>query len=454
MNLFQIALRSLRQRTLSSLLTMTSVALGVGLIVAVLVVYGVVNGLFSQTGSGFDLLVGPKGSPTQLVLSTIYRIENPSEPLPYRYYTQLQQDKRVERAVPLAVGDATEEGGFKIVGTTPEFFLLPYSRDGAGNPRMLTFSGDLMKSQWDAMIGSEVARMNGWDVGAEFKMVHGGQSVEEGGHVHDERFTVRGILQPTGTPNDRTVFVNLQGFLSIDGHDKPIAEAIAREAEFFGETEAQIRERYGAVIDEIEASTGHYHGTMPDLQKEISAILLTMSSKGASPYVSQSRSLQMKAEINEGFKSMAVSPVQVMTNLVQTQIGDIKNVMLLLTALIVVVSANGIFVSIYNSMADRRKEIGIMRALGARRGTMLGIILAESVLLCLGGGLLGFFGGHLLVLVAAPWIASKYGLIIDPWHFEVAELAIFPVLLALAVIVGILPGLTAYRTDVASALAD
>lgn len=455
MNLFQIAFRSLRQRALSTVLTMTSVALGVGLIVAVLVIYGVVNGMFSQTGSGFDLLVGPKGSATQLVLSTIYRIENPSEPLPYRYYTELKSDPRVERAVPMAVGDSTEEGGFKIVGTTSDFFLLPYARDGAGQPKKFRFSGKNLLSQWDAMIGSEVAVTNGWNIGSEFKMVHGGQSVEEGGHVHDEKFTVRGVLAPTGTPNDRSVFVNLRGFFAIDGHDKPIAEAIQREAEFFPEDgEAGVRLRYAEEIAAIEASTGHYHGPMPDLQKEISAILLTMSSKGKSAFAAQSRSMQMRAEINEGFKSMAVSPVQVMTKLINTQIGDIKNVMLLLTALIVVVSANGIFVSIYNSMADRRREIGIMRALGARRATMLGIILAETALLCIGGGLIGFFTGHALVFFSAPWITAKYGLMIDPWHFEWVELTIFPVLIVLAIIVGILPGLTAYRTDVASALSD
>lgn len=452
MNLFQIALRSLRQRSLSSLLTMISVALGVGLIVAVLVVYGVINGLFSQTGSGFDLLVGPKGSATQLVLSTIYRIENPSEPLPYRYFRELQDDPRVERAVPLTVGDATEEGGFKIVGTTPEFFLLPYARDGAGRPKNFLMTG-VMKSQWDAIIGSHVAKENGWDIGSEFKMVHGGQSVEDGGHVHDERFTVRGVMAPTGTPNDRSVFVNLRGFLAIDGHDKPISEAVGREAEFFGETEEQVRERYADAIAAIEASEGHYHGPMPDLQKEVTAVLLLMSNRGKSEFASQANAMKMRAEINEGFKSMAVSPVAVMSRLVNTQIGDVKNVMLLLTVLIVIVSANGIFVSIYNSMADRRKEIGIMRALGARRGTMLGIILAETTLLCVGGGIIGFLAGHGLILLAGPWITEKYGLVIDPWHFEAAELAIFPVLLILAIIVGVLPGLTAYRTDVASALA-
>lgn len=453
MNLFQIALRSLRQRSLSSGLTMFSVALGVGLIVSVLVVYGVISSMFSQTGTGFDLLVGPKGSPTNLVLSSIYRIENPIETLPYRYYTTLQDDKRVEQAIPLAIGDATELGGFKIVGTIPEFFLLPYARNGAGEPQKFRMTG-VMKSQWDAIIGSSVARDNGWDIGSEFKMVHGGQSVEEGGHVHDEKFTVRGVLAPTGTPNDRSVFVNLRGFLALDGHDKPIGEAIAREAEFFGETEAQIRERYLEDITAIEASTGHYHGPMPDLQKEISAVLLVMSSEGDSKFSSQSRAFQMRGEINEGFKAMAVSPVQVMSNLIDAQIGDIKNVMLLLTGMIVVVSAIGIFVSIFNSMSDRRKEIGIMRALGARRSTMLGIILSETVLLCLGGALFGLVAGHALVFFAAPWIADRYGLIVDPWHFEMAELWIFPILFGLAIIVGILPGLTAYRTDVASALSD
>jgi len=125
-----------------------------------------------------------------------------------------------------------------------------------------------------------------------------------------------------------------------------------------------------------------------------------------------------------------------------------------MTVLIIIVSGVGIFVSIYNSMADRKREIAIMRALGARRRTVFSIIIAESVLLCAGGGLAGLIIGHGLVFLAGPIVEARSDILIDPWFFEPHELYILPALLVLAVIVGLVPGLTAYRADVAKGLSD
>ena len=456
MNLFQIAWRSLRQRWLSSMLTALSVALGVALIVAVLVTYGLIAGMFTQVGTGYDLLIGPKGSDTQLVLSAIYRIERPIENLPFRYYTDLKNDPRLDRVVPVLIGDTTEEGGFPIVGTTPEYFLLPYARRGDGTEEVFRSSG-WMVSQWDAVVGSEVARVNGWDIGSEFRMIHGGADAGPDAHVHDEVFTVRGVLEPTGTPNDRSAFINLRGFLAIANHTKPVDEAVARESDFYGEPPEETRARYAeaiAAIEEAEAAGGFYHGTMPDLQKEVTAVLATMKRRSKRASAQAMAALQFKNELQEGFKAQAVNPVTVMSRLMNTLVGNIRDAMLALTVFIVLVAGNGIFVSVYNSMADRRREIGVMRALGARRETMFGVILSETFLLCLGGGLAGLVLGHGLVVLGAPILRERTGLTIDPWHFEPAELAVFPLLMLLALLVGLLPGVTAYRTDVANALSE
>ena len=157
--------------------------------------------------------------------------------------------------------------------------------------------------------------------------------------------------------------------------------------------------------------------------------------------------------LNEGVQAQAVKPIVQIDRMMQTLIGPIRTLLIGLTSLIIVVSGIGIFVSIYNSMADRKKEIAIMRALGARRQTVLTVILAESTLLCVVGGLAGFVLAHLLILVASPVVAG-YGLVIDPWTFAWGELVLLPVLIALASLVGFVPGMTAYRTDVARTLSD
>ncbi|MCA9094743.1 MAG: FtsX-like permease family protein, partial [Planctomycetaceae bacterium] len=157
-------------------------------------------------------------------------------------------------------------------------------------------------------------------------------------------------------------------------------------------------------------------------------------------------------EINEAPYAQAANPGAQIRWLMTIVLGNIQTLMIIMTSLIIVVSGVGIFVSIYNSMAGRRKEIAIMRALGAGRRTVFSIVLSEAVLLCLAGGVFGMVLGHGLVFVAAPIVEIRTGLVIDPLSFDRMELVLFPCLVALASLIGIVPGVTAYQTDVASNL--
>lgn len=528
MNLFRIAYKSLRQRALASSLTGLSVGLGVALMVTVLVLHATMTRMFSQSASGYDLIVGPKGSKLQLVLNTIYRVSQPIENLPYRYYQQLKQDPRIEAAVPFALGDVTQRGGFPIVGTTPEYFLIEYMPG-----RRFRGNGTNLSRPFDAIIGSLVARRNGWTKGDQISLVHGGVA----DHVHDEKFTIVSVLEPTGTPNDKTVFVHIEGFWRLAGHEKPLDEAIERYRQFFGEDprpeELRVRSDHDAAGDHVSASahaehgphetptphqrisagtrhgqagkpadeatsgdgnphsdhsstaaerqrSGHEadanhaagqeaeshgdrapehphedhdeaadhaeHGAIPDIQKEVTAVLLRVRSMTLVP--------QIEAEINEGVQAQAVNPIREIRWLLENIVGNVRTLSVVLTSLIVIVSGVSILVSIYNSMSERRREIAIMRALGASRRTVFGIILAESMLLCFGGGVAGVVLGHGLVFAAAPIIEARSGYLVDPFAFDWVELALLPALLLLATLVGFLPGVTAYRTDVARALAE
>lgn len=442
MNLVTIATKSIKQRFLSSSLTALSVALGVMLMVAVLVINGVVSDLFSQPSFGFNLVVGPKGSDLSLALSAIYRLDRPGEPLPYLFYKELKEHRVVEKAVPIAIGDVTEQGGFPIVGTIPEFFDLDYAYNKPFRVR-----GEFLKTPWDAVIGSRVAAVNGWNIGSEFKLVHGGV---ESDHVHDEKFRVVGVLAPTGTPNDRSVFVSLAGFWAISGHEKPLKEAVDRLEKFRYPVPQSLRDK-AEKPKKAHDHAGHDHEhdhdhELLDEQKEVTAIFVRTKSTAAA--------IGLAGEINEDVRAMAVNPIFPMKRLMTMIVDNIKLMLLTLTSLIIVVSAVSIFVSIYNSMSDRRREIGIMRALGARRETVFTIILAESALLCLGGGTIGLLLGHGLVAIASPIIEARSGILVNPLAFEPLELVLFPVLLVVGSLIGFLPGLAAYRTDVAAALSE
>jgi putative ABC transport system permease protein len=450
MNLVTIAFKSIKQRALASSLTALSVALGVMLMVAVLVIFGILNRTFGQNAIFYDLIVGPKGSDLQLVLSTVYRVSPPIENLPYSYYKDLLEHPAVAEAVPIALGDVTEEGGFPIVGTNERFFELPY----APNEEFL-LRGHGFEDPFDAIIGDQVAYKNGWDIGSQFKLVHGGQ---ESDHVHNEKFTVVGIIKQTGTPNDKTVFIHLNGFYSIADHNKPVKEYVDRFRKFYTIVPGSDEDLELQEIEEAAAKVApgaHYHGPSTDVTKEITSVLVRMKRPAGDPPDAPSIAAPLFASrLKKGFQAQGINPIIPMKRLLDNVVGNIQKGLVVMTTLIIIVSGVSIFVSIYNSMADRRREIAIMRALGASRQAVFTIILAESILLCFGGGLFGLLLGHGLVFVAAPIVASQTGLLIDPFAFETIEFVIVPSLIVLASIVGFIPGTTAYRTDVAEAIAD
>ena len=459
MNLFQIALKNMRQRDVASWLTMISVALGVSLTVAVLVLHGVLGKQFSQSGSGYNLIIGPAGSPTQLVLAVVYRVENSRANMPWRYYQKWAQDPRVELAIPVCFGDSTQQGEFPVIGTTPQYFSIPYARNPQPQPFLV--KGDFLKGSWDAVIGSEVARRNGWTIGSQFQLVHGGQRGVDA-HVHKEKFTVQGVLKATGTPNDRTVFTHIDGFFMISGHENPLKEAIHREAQYFkGESEETLLKKYEKELENekreaaaLKLNPNHAAHAVPDLTKEVSAILIVTKSIEGDGLSDANFALSIQTDLNEENAAMAVNPVQIMTKIMRVFVGNVQLAFLFLTGLIVAVSGIGIFVSIYNSMNERRREIAVMRALGAQRVTVSLMILCETLLLCVGGGLLGLLLGHGLVFVAAPILEARSGLLIDPLGCSPWELIVLPITLVLAALSGLVPSITAYRTDVAETLAQ
>jgi putative ABC transport system permease protein len=550
MSLWKIAWRSIQQRSLASTLTSISMALGVMLVVAVMVVSHVVENYFQTgTGLGYNLVVGKKGSSLQLVMNTVYYLDRPIENIPWEFYKEFlpaaaRADKKagkfspwIDKAVPVNMGDFYEE--FLVVGTTAEMFdgleLTP-------GQKFAFMAGENFSDAdfFSGVIGSEVARKTGLRVGDTFQPTH---SAPVDGHVHEEKFTVTGILERTGTPIDRAVYVNIEGHLLLSGHARDAdvphpglggANVIDDHNKEAGEThkheekaaekhdhseEAEKKHEHGDKAGEkhdhehgaheldhkhdaehkhdekdghdhahekgaVAASTvkhdhedhghdhdaharqgaahnhehdhdhahghDHDHEPLPESQREVTAILvLTKSLGGLPPELTMS---SVQTPINEGVVAQAVQPIRVITQFLTTFLGPLRLVLLGLTVLIVVVSAISILVSIYNSMAERRHEIAVMRALGAGRATVMQIMLLESVLLALLGGLLGWLVGHSILGALSPWLTNWTGVTFTAFHFTGAELYLIPGIIALASLVGFLPAWSAYRTDVAKAL--
>lgn len=428
MSLWKIAWRTVEQRPLASILTGFSMALGVALVVSVLVIHGAVKDSFQRAAQGYHLIVGAKGGRLQLVMNTVFHLSQPIENIPWSYYKEFTEGKfepYTALAVPYCLGDNYK--GFRVVGTTPEMFsALEY----APGEKYRFSSGENFKADhfFDAVIGSLVARKTGLKVGDTFKPTHGISTDEKQGKEHDP-FKVVGVLAPTGTPNDRAVFVNLEGFLLLEGHAKPVE----------GETPA---------APEPAPASEHHDGgqpaPLPENQREVTSILVLATNDITSQALFQA--------VNEGNVAQAAAPAREVLNLFEGIIGFVQVVLLALTILIIIVAGIGIMVSIYNSMSERRHDIAVMRALGARRSTVMAVTLMESVLLSLLGGVAGVLLGHGLIGVLDPILVAQTGVSIGFLQFSPVELVLIPGLVVLASLAGFLPALSAYRTDVAKAL--
>ena len=336
------------------MLTTLSMALGVVLVVAVLLIMGIVSESFrSNTSLGYNMIVGAKGGDLQLVLNTVYHLSKPVENIPYAFYQEFLPAKHradgrdgqyqllTKFAIPLCLGDYYE--GFRVVGTTPQMFdnfVFDYDR----NRKYEFAEGRNFKIHspkygfFEAVVGARVARETGLQVGDEFSPTHGVD-----GDSHNTFFVV-GVLGPSGTPNDRAVFVNMEGFFLLKGHAKSVkAEGSERVSQ---EMLARSAIDLATIADDSPLDESRRDlQPLPDGQREVTAIQVrTVSGLVA-------RGLQNT--INEGTFGRAVMPIDEIYKLFSTIVGPIQAVLLLITLLICVVSGVGILVSIYNSMSDR-----------------------------------------------------------------------------------------------------
>lgn len=542
MSLWKIAWRSIQQRGLASGLTALSMALGVMLVVLVLSIHGVVAQSFKNNSSlGYNLIVGAKGGKLQLTLNTVYYLSQPVENIPYEYYLEFtraeervplmeesirasvhdaewdaieasiaagsadgigglaatlasdgmrEHDSReleLQRggkygkfmtfAIPLCLGDYYKQ--FRVVGTTPDLFgtvtfgpAADKKYEFAEGHNFATWTEE--NGYFEAVVGATVARQEGVKIGQQIPTTHG----DPEGDTHGQMFTVVGILAPTGTPNDRAVFVNMEGFYLIEDHTKPLPK------EEQGETESNEKQDAAGfagipggfvepetVGSEAEAHdhehdhAGGHREPLPVEQREVTAILL----RTTKPIIGYT----LPNLINEGKDAQCVAPIREIANLFAIFVDPVLGALLGITVLVCIVSGISILVSIYNSMSDRRHDIAVMRALGASRSAVMWVILFESVLLSIGGGAAGWLGGH--ALMASPLVSTaveqRTGVQIGFLSFappiqNLLELPVFgpiigntppelllvPALFLLAVLVGFLPAMAAYRTDVAKSL--
>jgi len=415
MAIFSLAWKSLLNRRFTVLLTVTSIALSVALLVGVEKLRTEARESFANTLSGTDLIVGARSGPVQLLLYSVFRIGDATNNFSWESYQDIAKHPKVAWTVPLSLGDSHR--GFRVLGTTPAYFEhYRYARD-----RQLTIDqGQQFTDLYDAVLGAEVADKLGYKLGDAIIVAHGASDVSFARH-DDKPFRVVGILGRTGTPVDRTVHVSLEAIEAI-----------------------HVDWQGGAPLPGVTISAERAR-KMNLTPKAITAALVGLKSRIAT--------FQVQRAVNEYPEEplSAILPGVALTQL-WGLIGIAENALLIVSAFVVVVGLIGMLTALLMSLNERRREMAILRSVGARPGHVFALIMGEAGFLTLLGVLFGMALLYLMLLLGQPIVENRFGIFIEIGGLSRYEWILLSAVVGAGFLVGSIPSYRAYRLSLADGL--
>ena len=413
-HLVYLAARSAWNRRLTLAMTLTAIALSVALLLGVDRVRRDARESFSQSVSGTDLIVGARTSPVQLMLYSVFRMGEATNNMQWKSFEHVAAHPLVAWAVPLSLGDSHR--GFSVVGTSRSYFEhFKYS----GGERLAFVSGKPFENVFEAVIGAEVAERLRYVAGERLVLNHG---VSDVGAAHaDKPFTVVGVLARTGTPVDRSVHVPLEGIEAM-----------------------HLDWQGGAPIPGVVIPPEHV--SKFDLRpKNITAALVGLKNRSAV--------FKVQREVNgyDGEALMAVLPGVALDQLWQV-VGVVERVLLAVSAMVVAVGLAGLVAVVLAGLNERRRELAILRSVGARPREIFFLLMIEAVGITVAGALAGVALLAVLTALLAPLAAARYGLLIEPGFVAGPELMLLAGIVAVGVLASVLPGYRAYKLSLADGL--
>jgi len=413
--LLRIALKSARFRRTSLLLTVLSISLSVALLLGVDVVRKEAKSGFLNTISETDLIVGARSGPTNLLLYSVFHIGNATNNVGWDTYEDISARDDVTWTVPISLGDSHR--GFRVMGTTPDYFeFYRY-----GNKKPLVFdAGQAFDEVYDTVLGADVARSLDYEIGDEIIVSHGLVSVDFAAH-DDKPFTVVGILEKTGTPVDRTVAVSLAGIeaIHVDWQDGS-RSAITLDAE-------------QALKFDLTPTT-------------ITAFMVGLKNRALT--------FRVQREINDypNEPMSAIIPGATLAEFWRT-ISTFEQVLFVLSGFVLIAGLLGMLTTILSTLNERRREIAVLRAIGARPISVVMLIVLETLLVVTAGCVVGVVLLYAMLAAARPFVTRRFGVDITlSWLDSTQGLILVAVILG-ATIVSLVPGFIAYRRSLQDGLA-
>ncbi|KGJ97820.1 MULTISPECIES: ABC transporter permease [Pseudoalteromonas] len=403
MILFKLAYKSLLNRRASVLLTLLTIAISVMLLLSIERVRVDAKSSFSNTISGTDLIVGARTGDIQLLLSSVFRIGHTNNGVSWQSYQYITKQRGVKWSIPISLGDSHK--GQAVLGTTLDYFK--HYRFAKKQPLVFE-QGQAFSSINEVVIGSEVAKKLAYQIGDEIVISHGMGNTSF--HHHDDNpFKVVGILKPTGTPVDKTLHVPLAAIELIHGG---------------GHNAHDDHHDHSS-----HALTGH--------PKQITAFLMGFDS----PLYT----LQIRRNINQ-YKSeplLAIMPTVTLKELWE-MLAIIEKILLLFSFVVVIISLLGMLTTLLANLNQRRRELAILRSVGARPWQLFSLISMESLLTTFLGCLIGCILFYALMGTTAGYLQSQAGVSINISMLSDYELTLIGVIMAAGFIIGLIPATRAY----------
>ncbi len=415
MYILTLALKSILNRKFTIALTIFSIALSIMLLLGVERLRNDARESFTNTISGTDLIVGARSGPVQLLLYSVFRIGNPTNNVSWKSYQDIKKQRLVSWTVPLSLGDSHH--GFRVLGTTTDYFKHYHY---AGDKSIEFTEGVPFDDVYDAVIGADVAKDLGYKTGEKIVLAHGTGEVSFVEHK-DKPFTVVGILKKTGTPVDRTVHVSLQAIEAIHAG---------------WENGAPIPGRH------VAADKARHMDLQP---KTITAVLLGLKSRIAA--------FRVQRFINEYPEEplLAALPGVALQELWDTM-ALAQKALLAISVLVVLVGITGMATAILTSLNERRREMAVLRSVGARPWHIFVLFVGEAGAVMLIASVLGIAALYAVQLIAQPIIQSQLGLYLPVHPPTMHELMLLAGAICAGLLVGLIPAYRAYRYSLADGM--
>ncbi|HGS5458218.1 peptide ABC transporter permease [Vibrio parahaemolyticus] len=410
----KLAWKSLMNRKATAVLTIMTVAISVILLLGVERIRTQAKDSFANTISGTDLIVGGRSGQVNLLLYSVFRIGNATNNIDWKSYQEFSQHRAVDWAIPISLGDSHK--GFRVMGTNHSYF--EHYKYGSKQP--LTFSkGKEFNGLFETVLGSDVAKQLGYQIGSEIIIAHGISDV--GFSRHDKLpFKVVGILAPTGTPVDKTVHVSLEAIEAIHvGWESGARLGPTPDAKVLQERDFQ--------------------------PKQITAMLVGLKSR--------IQTFALQRQINNYPKEplSAIMPGVALHEL-WGMMSVAEQALMAVSGFVVIAGLLGMLSSLLTSLQERRREMAILRAMGARPRHVFSLLISEASLLTAAGIVTGVLGLYAILALLQPLIQKHYGINLTLSTLSAYEWMLLSFVQCAGIVIGFIPAFRAYRQSLSDGM--